>query len=146
MPTRLVVPNEIAPGERRIALAPDVAKKLIATGVNIALQQGAALSAYFKDEDFTDVEMVADATALYKEADLVFKVMPPTLDELNQMKDGCTVVGFMVPSKNAEMMQLMCDKKITSLAMELVPRITRAQSMDALSSQAIITSGLRISI
>jgi len=138
MPTRLVVPNEVAPGERRIALAPDVAKKLITAGVKIAMQEGAALSAYFKDEEFADVETIADMASLYKDADLVFKVMPPTLDELKQMKDGCTVVGFMVPNKNAEMMKLMCDKKITSLAMELVPRITRAQSMDALSSQASI--------
>ncbi len=138
MPTRLVIPNEIAPGERRIALSPDVAKKLIATGVSIAMQQGAALSSYFKDEDFVDVNLVADAVTLYKDADLIFKVMPPTLDELNKMKDGCTVVGFMIPSKNADMMKVMCEKKITSLAMELVPRITRAQSMDALSSQASI--------
>jgi len=138
MPTRLVIPNEIAPGERRIALSPDVAKKLNAAGFNIALQQGAALSAYFKDEDFVDVEIVADAASLYKDADLIFKVMPPTLEEVAQMKDGCTIAGFMVPNKNAEMMKLMCDKKITSLAMELVPRITRAQSMDALSSQASI--------
>ncbi len=138
MPTRLVIPNEIAPGERRIAIEPGVAKKLSATGINISMQQGAALSSYFKDEDFIDVDMVADTAALYKDADLIFKVMPPTLDELNQMKDGCTIAGFMVPSKNTEMMQLMCDKNITSLAMELVPRITRAQSMDALSSQASI--------
>jgi len=138
MPTRLVVPNEIAPGERRIALSPDVAKKLTATSINIALQQGAALSSYFKDDDFADVKIVIDAATLYENADLIFKVMPPTLDELKQMKDGVTVVGFMIPSKNAEMMQLMCEKKITSLAMELVPRITRAQSMDALSSQASI--------
>ena len=138
MPTRLVVPNEIAPGERRIALDPGVAKKLSAAGVKVSLQQGAALSSYFKDEDFGDVDVVADAATLYKDADLIFKVMPPTLDELQQMKEGCTIAGFMLPSKNAEMMQLMCDKKITSLAMELVPRITRAQSMDALSSQASI--------
>ncbi|MDX2421651.1 MAG: hypothetical protein QNK43_03155, partial [Amphritea sp.] len=98
MPTRLVVPNEITPGERRIALEPGVAKKLNATGLNLALQQGAALSAYFRDEDFTDVELVADAAILYKDADLIFKVMPPTLDELKQMKDGCTIVGFMLPS------------------------------------------------
>jgi len=138
MPIRLVIPNETAPGERRIALEPGVAKKLSATGVKIAMEQGAALSSYFKDEDFADVETVADTAALYKDADMVFKVQPPTLDELKQMKDGCTIVGFMAPSKNAEMMQLMCEKKITSLAMELVPRITRAQSMDALSSQASI--------
>ena len=138
MPIRLVIPNETAPGERRIALEPGVAKKLSATGVKIAMEQGAALSSYFTDEDFSDVEIVADTAALYKDADLVFKVQPPTLDELKQMKDGCTIVGFMAPSKSAEMMQLMCEKKITSLAMELVPRITRAQSMDALSSQASI--------
>jgi len=138
MPTRLVVPNEIAPGERRIALSPDVAKKLNAAGFNIALQQGAALSSYFKDEDFADVEIVTDAASLYEDADLIFKVMPPTLEELAQMKDGCIIAGFMVPNKNADMMKVMCDKKITSLAMELVPRITRAQSMDALSSQASI--------
>ena len=138
MPTRLVIPSETTPGERRIALEPGVAKKLIATGLDIALQQGAALSSYFKDEDFIDVKLVADVATLYKEADLIFKVMPPTIEELKLMNDGCTVVGFMAPSKNADMMKLMCEKKITSLAMELVPRITRAQSMDALSSQASI--------
>jgi NAD(P) transhydrogenase subunit alpha len=138
MPTRLVIPNEVTPGERRIALAPDVAKKLTATGLSISMQQGAALSSYFKDDDFAGVELVADAAVLYKDADLIFKVMPPTVAELGQMKDGCTVVSFMVPGKNAEMMKLMCEKNITSLAMELVPRITRAQSMDALSSQASI--------
>ena len=138
MPTRLAIPSEIAAGERRIACEPGVAKKLVAAGLEISMQQGAALSSYFKDEDFTDVTMVADAATLYKGADLIFKVMPPTLDEVKLMNDGCTIAGFMIPSKNAEMMQLMCEKKITSLAMELVPRITRAQSMDALSSQASI--------
>lgn len=138
MPVRLVVPNEIAPGERRIGLEPGVAKKLGAMGVTIAMQQGAALSSYFKDEDFDGVETVADAASLYKDADLVLKVQPPTLDELKQMKDGAVVAGFMQPHKNPDMMALMCEKNITSLAMELVPRITRAQSMDALSSQASI--------
>jgi len=66
MPIRLVIPKEITPGERRIALEPGVAKKLAAKGVSIAMQQGAALSSYFKDEDFSDVEIVDDAAALYK--------------------------------------------------------------------------------
>ena len=138
MPIRLVVPNETVPGERRIALEPGVARKLGAMGVRIAMQQGAALSSYFADDDFEGVEHVADLDALYASGDLVFKVQPPTLDELDKMKDGATVVGFMAPHKNADMMAKMCEKKITSLAMELVPRITRAQSMDALSSQASI--------
>ncbi len=138
MPIRLVIPNEITPGERRIALEPGVAKKLSAMGVKIAMQQGAALSSYFRDEDFEGVDLVADAATLYKDADLVFKVQPPTVDEVAQMKDGCTIASFMAPHKNAEMMAKLCEKNITSLAMELVPRITRAQSMDALSSQASI--------
>ena len=139
MPVTLAVPNEITPDERRIAIEPSVAKKFSAMGVNIEMQQGAALSSYFKDEDFENVNVVADAAALYKNAGLVFKVQPPTVDELSQMNDGATVVSFMAPHKNAEMMALMCEKKITSLSMELVPRITRAQSMDALSSQASIS-------
>lgn len=138
MPIRLVVPNEITPGERRIALEPGVAKKLSALGVKIAMQQGAALSSYFSDDDFEGVELVADAATLYKDADLVFKVQPPTPEEVAQMKDGCTIAGFLAPHKNTEMMAKLCEKNITSLAMELVPRITRAQSMDALSSQASI--------
>jgi len=138
MAIRLVVPNEIAPGERRIALEPGVAKKFNDRGVKIAMQHGAALSSYFSDEDFTNVEIIVDTATLYKDADLIFKVQPPTREELEQMKPGATVVSFMAAHKNAEMMQQMCEKKITSLAMELVPRITRAQSMDALSSQASI--------
>ena len=138
MPIRLAVPKETVVNERRIALAPDVAKKLIATGVSISMQKGAAISSHFKDEDFAGVTLVESAATLYKESDLIFKVQPPSVDEVNQMNDGAVVVSFMAPHNNAEMMKAMNDKKITSLAMELVPRISRAQSMDALSSQASI--------
>ncbi len=139
MPIRLAIPNEIQSGERRIALDPSVAKKLTGLKVSISMQAGAALSSHFKDDDFVDVTMVDDAATLYKEASLIFKVQPPTLDEVANIPDGATIVGFMAPQNNAEMMQAFCDKNITSLAMELVPRITRAQSMDALSSQASIS-------
>ncbi len=138
MPLTLAIPNETAPGERRIAIEPGVAKKLIAMGVRVTMEQGAALSAYFHDEDFEGVEVVADAAGLYRQAGLVFKVQPPTLEEARQMPDGCTLVGFLAPHRNPELLQCLCEKNITSLAMELVPRITRAQSMDALSSQASI--------
>ncbi len=130
MPTRLVIPNEVTPGERRIALAPDVAKKLTATGLSISMQQGAALSSYFKDEDFADVELVADAAVLYKDADLIFKVMPPTVAELGQMKDGCTVASFMVPSKNAEMMKgiyLTDDKRSKDKVGHILEKEVKAQ-------------------
>lgn len=136
MPIRLAIPNEISPGERRIACDPVVAKKLSELGVEVYMQSGAAASAHFSDEQYEGVTLVESAEELYKNADVIFKVQPPTLDELNMMGDGCIVTSFMLPHKNQALIQRMCEKKITSLAMELVPRITRAQSMDALSSQA----------
>jgi proton-translocating NAD(P)+ transhydrogenase subunit alpha len=139
MPIRLAVPNEIASGERRIALDPVVAKKMIEMGVDVRMQKGAAASALFSDDQFEGVTLIDSAEELYKDADMIFKVQPPTLDELNMMQDGCVVASFMTPHLNQDLTQRMCEKKVTSLAMELVPRITRAQSMDALSSQASIS-------
>jgi H+-translocating NAD(P) transhydrogenase subunit alpha len=136
MPIRLAVPKETITNERRIALEPGVAKKLVDMGVKVMMQKGAALSSHFSDDAFEGVELVDDADALYKGADLIFKVQPPTAEELSKINDNAVVVSFMAPHKNADMIKIMCDKNITSLAMELVPRITRAQSMDALSSQA----------
>jgi NAD(P) transhydrogenase subunit alpha len=136
MPIRLAVPKETITNERRIALEPGVAKKLVDLGVKVVMQKGAALSSYFSDKAFEGVELADDADALYKDADLIFKVQPPTQEELSKINDGAVIVSFMAPHKNADMIKTMCEKNITSLAMELVPRITRAQSMDALSSQA----------
>ena len=138
MPIRLAVPKETITNERRIALEPGVARKLTDSGVKVMMQKGAALSSHFSDEAFDGVELVEDADTLFQNAELIFKVQPPTLDELSKVNDGTIMVGFMAPHRNADMIRQMCEKNITSLAMELVPRITRAQSMDALSSQASI--------
>lgn len=138
MPIRLAVPNEIFPGERRIALEPGVAKRLLGMNVQVSMEKGAALSSHFADAAFEGVSLIDTPAELFKGAALIFKVQPPTLDEVAQMDDGSVVVGFMQPHKNPELLKAMCAKKITSLAMELVPRISRAQSMDALSSQAAI--------
>ncbi len=138
MSIRLAVPNEIFPGERRIALEPGIAKRLIETGVEVCMEKGAALSAHFPDDAFEGVKIIDSAAELYKDADVIFKVQPPTLDELALMKSGALIASFMAPHKNQHAIQKMCEKNITSMAMELVPRITRAQSMDALSSQATI--------
>lgn len=138
MPIRLAVPNEIVPGERRIALEPGVAKRLIDMGVEVCMERGAALSAHFPDSAFEGVKIIDTPQELYKDADLIFKVQPPTMEELDMIKDGATIIGFMHPHKNKDITTKMCDKELVSLAMELVPRITRAQSMDALSSQAAI--------
>ena len=136
MPIRLAVPKETITNERRIALEPGVAKKLVDMGVKVMMQKGAALSSHFSDEAFEGVELADDADTLFKDAGLIFKVQPPTVEELSKINDGTVMVGFMAPHKNADMIKILCEKNITSLAMELVPRITRAQSMDALSSQA----------
>jgi len=138
MPIRLAVPNEILPGERRIALEPGVARRLLDLGVAVCMEKGAALSAHFPDDAFDGVNIIDTPAELYRGANLVFKVQPPTLDELDMMDEGTVIAGFMQPHKNAELIRRLCEKNITSLAMELVPRITRAQSMDALSSQASI--------
>ncbi|MCK5003367.1 MAG: NAD(P) transhydrogenase subunit alpha [Gammaproteobacteria bacterium] len=138
MPIRLAVPNEILSGERRIALEPGIAKRLIAMGVEVSMEKGAALSAHFSDEAFEGVKIVDTPQELYKNASVIFKVQPPTMEELDMMEPGTVVAGFMAPHKNEDLMHKMCEKNITTLAMELVPRITRAQSMDALSSQASI--------
>lgn len=139
MAIRLAVPNEIVPGERRIALEPGVAQRLIKMGVEISMEKGAAISSHFSDDQFEGVKIVDSVDELYKNADMIFKVAPPTIEELDKMNDGTVVVGFMAPQNNAEMMKKMNEKKITSFSMELVPRISRAQSMDALSSQAAIS-------
>lgn len=138
MPIRLAVPNEIMPGERRVALDPGVAQRLIKLGVEVNMEKGAALSAHFPDSAYAGVNIVNTPHDLYKEASLIFKVQPPTVDEIDMMPEGCVLIGFMAPHKNDAMITRLCQKKITALAMELVPRISRAQSMDALSSQASI--------
>lgn len=138
MPIVLAVPNEIHPGERRIALEPGVAKRFIDMGVEVRMEKGAALSAHFPDTEFAGVKIFDTPAELYKGANLVFKVMPPTLEELDLIEDEATVVGFMQPHKNKEITDKMCHKGLISIAVELIPRISRAQSMDALSSQAAI--------
>ncbi|HEX5638053.1 MAG TPA: Re/Si-specific NAD(P)(+) transhydrogenase subunit alpha [Gammaproteobacteria bacterium] len=126
------------PGERRVALEPSVAQRLAKLGVEVCMEKGAALSAHFPDSAFAGVTIIDTPQELYKNADLIFKVQPPTEAEISMMRDGAVIVGFMAPHKSEAMITSLCQKKITALAMELVPRITRAQSMDALSSQAAI--------
>lgn len=138
MPVRLAVPSEIVPGERRVALVPGVAQRLTQLGVDVRMEKGAALAAHFPDSDFVGVTLIETSLELYKNAELILKVQPPTLAEIDMMPVGAVIIGFMAPHKNAAMITQFCQKKITSFAMELVPRISRAQSMDALSSQAAI--------
>lgn len=140
MPIKLGIPRETEPGERRVALDPATAGRFGKLGVEVLVEQGAGDSAHIPDGAWTEAgaTLVADAAALYDGADLVFKVQPPGADEVGRMRKGCVVVGIMLPHQRPEVVSAMAQAGVTSFAMELVPRISRAQSMDVLSSQAAV--------
>lgn len=127
---------ERVPGERRVALTPEIAKKLRAAGVAVVLEKGAGSSAAFPDSAYADVEFVDTAAAALARADVLLKVQPPEADEIAALKEGAIVIGYLQPHTGDERVRSLRDRKLTSFAMELLPRTTRAQAMDVLSSQA----------
>ncbi len=132
------VVRETVPGERRVALTPDVAKKLKAKAVNLLIERGAGDAASFPDAAYKDVEVAADARSALGRADVLLTVQPPTLEEIAALKEGAVTIGYLSPHLAPERIKALRDRKITSFAMELLPRTTRAQAMDVLSSQANI--------
>lgn len=138
MPIVVAVPKETTADERRVALDPVVAERFTRLGCKVLIERGAGLGARHQDDSFTAAEIVADRRALLSQADIVFKVQPPTADEIDALKEGAVLVSFMQPHKNIDLVAKLRDRKITCFAMELIPRISRAQSMDALSSQAAV--------
>jgi len=130
--------RETAPGERRVALTPDVAKKLKAKQVNLVIEHDAGAKASFSDAVYKDVEVAADAHSALARADVLLTVQPPTLEEIAALKPGTVTIGYLQPHLAPERIKALRDAKITSFAMELLPRTTRAQAMDVLSSQANI--------
>ena len=131
------IPKEVAPGESRVAATPETVKQMVKAGLTVAVQTGAGSSAYFNDDAYAEsgAEMVDDGWA---EADLVLKVAPPTEEEAAKLKKGAAIIGFLSPYDRHALVRSLRDAEVSSFAMELVPRITRAQKMDALSSQASI--------
>jgi NAD(P) transhydrogenase subunit alpha len=138
MPVKIAVLKETRPNERRVALVPAVADKLAKLGAELHMQSEAGLAVKLPDTAFKNVTFAANPQGLVSDADIVLSVQPPSLDVVNAMKEGAILLSFVYAHKEAELTQRLRDKKITSFAMELVPRITRAQSMDALSSQAAL--------
>ncbi len=138
MPIRLGVPREIEPGERRVAVVPAVAERYSKLGIEVLVESGAGAASFHPDASYASATVVASADDLYQQADLILKIQPPTESEIARMKEGTVVVGMMLPHRYPERVQQMRDRRILSFAMELVPRISRAQSMDVLSSQASI--------
>lgn len=142
---RLAVAKEIEVSERRVALIPDVVSRLVKQGFGVWIEAGAGDRAYFPDADYEAVgaQIVADREKLWREADILLKVRPPQLDqdgrsEVDLLRDGSVLVGFMDPLGQPEIARRLANRRVTAFSMEMIPRTTRAQSMDALSSQASI--------
>ena len=138
MAVKIAVLKETRPGERRVAMVPAVADKLIKFGAEIHLQSGAGDAVKLPDAAFRNVSFTTDPFALVADADIVLAVQPPELPVVEAMKQGAILICFVYAHKEPQLTRLLRDRKITCFAMELVPRITRAQAMDALSSQAAL--------
>ena len=137
MPVTVSVVRETAPNERRLALTPEVAKKLKGLGATVAMEAGAGTPTHLPDAAFgANIETVPDAATALGRADVVFKVAPPTLAEIGQMREGAVLLSYLQAHLAPERTRALRDRKITAFAMELLPRTTRAQAMDVLSSQA----------
>lgn len=135
MAVTIGVLRETAPGERRVALVPEVAKKYLQLGAVVLMETGAASAAQIPDAAYVGVEF-ADAATVLARADVLLKVQPPTLEEIAGLREGSSAIGYMQPHLSADRVKAMRDRKIAAFAMELLPRTTRAQAMDVLSSQA----------
>lgn len=138
---QLAVPRETVPGEKRVALVPEVIPQLLKMGHAVSVETGAGLRAGFPDDAYAaaGAQIVAGSAALYANAEMILKVLRPDVDlELGSINSGSVLIGLLAPSGDPEFFQRVADRGITALSMELVPRTTRAQMMDALSSQSTV--------
>jgi NAD(P) transhydrogenase subunit alpha len=143
---KIGVPTERWPGERRVALVPESCAKLVKAGASVLVEAGAGGNAFFSDQAFRDAgaEVIADTAELFAAADLLLKVQPPAMSpatgrhEAAMLREGAMLLGTLVPSRNREAVQALAERRVTAFATDLIPRITRAQAMDTLSSMANI--------
>src|SRR2546425_378721 len=136
----IAVLNESSPGEARVALMPDSVQKLVAAKASVSIESGAGLGAARTDDDYRSVgaNVVADRNALLSNADMLVVVNRPSEEDLRSMKKGAVVLGFLRPLDEPAKLTPALENGLTTFSMELVPRITRAQAMDALSSMATV--------
>ena len=140
VPLILGVPVETAPGENRVALIPDTVKRLIGSGLRVLVQSGAGARASFTDAAFANAgaTIVPSAADVYGQATMVLKVARPSREEVAAMRSGTMLICFFQPLVNTELVKALAQGGVTSLSMDAIPRITRAQSMDALSSMSTV--------
>ncbi len=135
---RIAILKETKFKENRVAITPDVAKDLVNKGFQVMVEAGAGLASFFSNEAYNAVgaSVIGDVASLYKDADIILRVNPPTPEEIAMMKKDAVLISFMFAATNPAMVEACCKAKISAFSMDAVPRISRAQKMDALSSQA----------
>src|SRR2546427_4667201 len=134
------VPKETAANERRVALTPEVAGRLAKSGLAVLVERGAGEAASFGDESYgtAGATLVATAADVFGQSDVVLKVQPPSVEETRQCREGAALVALFQPSAERETVSQLAARRVTAFSLALLPRITRAQAMDVLSSQATV--------
>ncbi len=135
---KVAIAKEIEYGEHRVAVIPDMAARLVKQGIEIWVEAGAGEASFFSNDAYeaAGAKIISDTATLWGEADVLMKVGVPKEHEINQMREGSVLISFLNPLGTPEVIQQLTNRKITAFSMELIPRTSRAQSMDALSSQA----------
>jgi NAD(P) transhydrogenase subunit alpha len=135
---KVAIPKERDPDERRVALVPDTAAKLIAAKLDVSVESGAGAGAFIPDDAYekAGVKVVTGAETVLADADAVLKVQAPSVTEVGSLKTGSVLISFLQPATQGDIIKALAKRGVTAFSLELVPRISRAQSMDALSSQA----------
>lgn len=134
---RIAVPKEIKPGEKRVALVPDIISKLIKSGHEVVIESGAGVAAEYSDKQFIDAGAEIKSGDVLSNSDVILSVQPLTPSQIKSLKKGALTISFLSPITASDSIEAAVSNSITSLSLELVPRISRAQSMDALTSQAL---------
>lgn len=140
MSFHLAIPKERKSGENRVALVPDTVGRLIKAGFTVSVEAGAGLNTYYSDDDYqkAGAQIVSDPAALAAGAQVLLAVQPPEDPLVKNLKPGAILISYLAPHQNPDLVNRLKSQQITSFGMELIPRVTRAQSMDALSSQATV--------
>ena len=134
---RIAVPREIKSGEKRVALVPDIISKLTKAGLEVVIETGAGVAAQYSDKQFSDVGAQVKSTGVMTDADVVLSVQPLNPAQMKTLKKGAITISFLSPTTSADSIEAAISAGVTAISLEMVPRISRAQSMDALTSQAL---------
>ena len=135
---RIAIPRETHPGENRVPIIPDVAKKLVRMGAELVIESGMGTGSGFTDVEYTDVgaTLSSDRNELFSSADVLLRLRKPELSEIALMKRGCIHISYLDPFNEHALVHAFKEAGVTAISMEMIPRTTRSQKMDALSSQA----------